>query len=155
MLSIELDFTTQIFHKTGKNPLLYYRATKEKSVSPGYYSALEAEQQGARQKLGREENARRVARATAPRFNRARSRSRKQAVLTGVSHGEAVSHLDHVHLRDQFGNILVVRERKPEHFIFVRIGREQPTCVEKKHTEALNGDIHTSITVRAQSHPLN
>lgn len=50
------------------------------------------------------------------------------AILTGVCHGEAVPHLNHIHLRHQFGDVLVVREGEAKNLIFVRFGREQAPC---------------------------
>lgn len=45
-------------------------------------------------------------------------------VLTSISHGEAIPQFDHIHLRNQFRDILVMRERKPKHLIFVGFGWE-------------------------------
>lgn len=49
-------------------------------------------------------------------------------LLTGICHGEAISHYDHIHMRHQFGDVLVVREGEPEHLIFVRNVGEQSSC---------------------------
>ena len=47
-----------------------------------------------------------------------------ETVLTCICHWEAVPHLDHIHLRHQFGDFLVVREREPKNLIFVWFDRE-------------------------------
>lgn len=51
-----------------------------------------------------------------------------EATLTCICHGEAVPHLDHIHLRHQFGDVLVVRQGEAKHLIFVRFGWEQSSC---------------------------
>lgn len=53
---------------------------------------------------------------------------RLPAILTSICHGEAVSHFNHIHLRHQFGDVLVVREGETKNLIFVRFGWEQPPC---------------------------
>lgn len=49
-------------------------------------------------------------------------------ILTGICHGEAVPHHDHIHLRHQFGDVLVVREGEPKNLIFVGSAWEQSSC---------------------------
>lgn len=51
-----------------------------------------------------------------------------EIILTGICHGEAIPHLDHIHLRHQFGDVLVVREGETKNLIFVRFDREQSSC---------------------------
>lgn len=80
-------------------------------------------------------------------INRLRGREKKKTttfhqfffsneiILTGICHGEAIPHLDHIHLRHQFGDVLVVREGEPKNLIFVRFGWEQSSCWAAKNQE--------------------
>lgn len=63
---------------------------------------------------------------------RARTAARLQvtAKLTCVCHGEATARIHHVHLRNQLGEVLVLRESEAEHLIFMRTRWEQPPCEE-------------------------
>lgn len=59
------------------------------------------------------------------------------AILTSICHGEAVSHFNHIHLRHQFGDVLVVREGETKNLIFVRLGWEQPPCWSANNRELM------------------
>lgn len=52
----------------------------------------------------------------------------EEEILTGICHGKAIPQFDHVHLRHQFGDVLVVREGEAKNLIFVRFGGEQSSC---------------------------
>lgn len=60
-----------------------------------------------------------------------------EIILTGICHGEAIPHLDHIHLRHQFGDVLVVREGETKNLIFVRFGWEQSSCWAAENRELM------------------
>lgn len=58
--------------------------------------------------------------------------------LTGVRHGKTAPGVHHVHLWYQFGDIVVLRERKTEHIIFVGVGWKQTSCRDEKQTVSVS-----------------
>lgn len=58
-----------------------------------------------------------------------------EVLLTGICHGEAIPHFDHIHLRHQFGDVLVLREGETKNLIFVRFCWEQSSCWAAKKQE--------------------
>lgn len=54
--------------------------------------------------------------------------------LTCIGHGEAAGRVHHVHLRHQFGNILVLGQSKAKDLVLVGAGGEKASCGTQKHT---------------------